>query len=550
MSNSPTPGSVIYVSPEDNLQQVLQVAECGDTIQLQAGATFTGMLSLPSKSCDKGHWIIIRTSSPDSALPQEYHRVSPCYAGLVSLVGRPPYKCKSPSYALAKIVMPSSGDGPLVLANGANFYRFVGLEITRANGLQGHARLISLAGTADHIILDRCWVHGNPQDETSDGFALKGGTYIGVVDSYFSDFHCIAEVGTCTDAHAISGGIGDTQDGPYKIRGNFLEASGEAILFGGGEASKTPADIQILHNHFWKPWQWMPGNSQFVGSSDGHPFVVKNHLELKNAQRVLVDANLMENDWGGFSQNGFGIVLTPKNQHTPHGDVCPLCQVTDVTIRYVKLSHLGSGMQLATARGNNGSAGPAFLGERWSIHDIVMDDISVDYDGGGTAFEIINTWPNNPLNTVTINHITAFPDPSSNMMTTGNLDSNPSMYGFIFTNNIVITGRWPIWNAIGGGTGSCAYSDIPLTVLSSCYSSYTFANNALIASPARYPSSLWPSNNYFPSSPAAVGFVDYNNGNGGNYELQSSSPYKNQGTDGKDLGADIVSLHTAIAGVE
>jgi len=550
MSYTPAPGSVIYVAPADNLQQALDSARCGDIIQLQAGTTFTGVFQLPAKNCDTNHWIIVRTSSPDSTLPREYHRVTPCYAGIVSLVGRPAYKCKSPSSTLAKIAMQSPGDGPLRFASGANFYRLLGLEITRTDGLQGHARLISLEGTADHIILDRSWLHGNPHDETSDGFALSGGTFIGVIDSYFNDFHCISKVGTCTDAHAISGGTGDSQDGPFKVRNNFLEASGEAILFGGGEATKTPADIQIIHNHFWKPWLWMQGNPQFVGSSDGHPFVVKNHLELKNAQRVLVEANLMENNWGGFSQNGFGIVLTPKNQHTPHGDVCPLCQVTDVTIRYGKLSHLGAGMQLATARGDNGNAAPAFLGERWSIHDLVMDDISVKYKGGGTAFEIINTWPTNALNTVSINHVTAFPDPSRHMITTGNLDSNSPMYGLRFTNNIILTGTFPLWNAIGGGVASCAYSDIPVIVVSNCYSTYTFTTNALIASPEKYSASQWPSGNYFPGSPAAVGFVDYNNGNGGNYELQDSSLYKNQGSDGKDLGADVVRVNAALSGVQ
>ena len=44
--------------------------------------------------------------------------------------------------------------------------------------------------------------------------------------------------------------------------------------------------------------------------------------------------------------------------------------------------------------------------------------------------------------------------------------------------------------------------------------------------------------------------MNYNNGNGGNYELQSSSPYKNKGTDGKDLGADIVGLNAALANVQ
>ena len=78
----------------------------------------------------------------------------------------------------------------------------------------------------------------------------------------------------------------------------------------------TPTDIEILNNHFWKPWQWMKGSPNFVGGPNGNPFIVKNHLEIKNAVRVLVEANLMENSWGGFSQTGNGILLTPKNQHT------------------------------------------------------------------------------------------------------------------------------------------------------------------------------------------------------------------------------------------
>ena len=66
----------------------------------------------------------------------------------------------------------------------------------------------------------------------------------------------------------ISGGVSNTQDGPFKIQDNFLEASGEAILFGGGAATLTPADIEITNNHFWKPWQWMPGNPNFIGGAE------------------------------------------------------------------------------------------------------------------------------------------------------------------------------------------------------------------------------------------------------------------------------------------
>jgi hypothetical protein len=54
----------------------------------------------------------------------------------------------------------------------------------------------------------------------------------------------------------------------------------------------------------------------------------------------------------------------------------------------------------------------------------------------------------------------------------------------------------------------------------------------------------------FPQTISDVEFMNCNNGDGGNYELQSTSPYKYMGTDGKDLGADIVGLNAALANVE
>src|SRR6202040_1246806 len=437
---------------------------------------------------------------------------------------------------------------PFRIAPGANYYRFIGLEITRVAGTPASTQLISTKGTADHIVVDRSWLHGNVHDETQLGVSLSGMTNVAVVDSYFSDFHCISITGTCTDAHAVGGGVSDTQDGPYKIQNNFLEASGEAVMFGGGAATMTPTDIQVLGNHFWKPWQWMPGNANFVGGSDGHPFVVKNHMELKNAVRVQVEANLMENTWGGFSQTGFSIVLSPKNQHTPTGtNICPVCQVTDVTIRYVQASHAGGGILMANALSGNGTNGaPALAGKRYSIHDVVLDDISTNYNGNGVLFLIMNTWPTNPLNTITINHVTGFPDAASHMMTLGNIYfTTAPMFGLVFTNNIVMTGTHPVWNT--GGTTSCAFYDVPITSINRCFTTHTFTNNALLATPAAFPPSVWPTGNLFPQTTTAAGFVDYNNGNGGNYALVSTSPYKNKGTDGKDLGADIVGLNAALA---
>jgi len=550
MSDTPAQGSIINVSSGGNLQTALNSAQCGDTIELQAGATFTGKFTVPNKNCNDANWIVIRTSAPDSALPAEGERATPCYAGVASLEGRPQYGCTNPQNAMATVQNDVPGDGPIAIESGASYYRFMGLEITRPAGTPGSGRLLFTNGTADHIVVDRLWLHGSPQNETAVGVSLSGMTNAAVVDSYFSDFHCIAITGTCTDASAIAGGVGDTQDGPFKIQDDFIEASGEGILFGGGAATKSPSDISIIGNHFWKPWQWMPGNPQFIGGVNGNPFIVKNHLEIKNAVRVLVDSNLMENNWGGFSQNGFGILLTPKNQHEGNTNVCPLCEVTDITVRFTHLSHLGAGIQLATSLSGDGVGGAAAqAGTRWSLHDLVLDDLSTAYDGGGTGLLIANNWPQNPVNTVTINHVTVFPDPQSHMMVTGNVAANQQMYQFVFTNSLFVTGTHPIWN-VGWGATSCGYEDVPLITLNRCFNNSIFTNNVLITPPAAFPASTWPADNLFAATIDDVEFTNFNNGDGGNYELLPTSPYKNAGTDGKDLGADIVQLDADLANVE
>jgi hypothetical protein len=554
LADTPAPGATISVNAGGDLQAALNSANCGDTVQLQAGASFSGRFTLPAKTCDDQHWILIRSSASDSALPPEGTRVTPCYAGLAELPGRPALNCASTQNVLAQVSYPQpSGSGPIVLAAGANHYRLLGLEITRALGTGYVGALVSVQGSAaaDDLVLDRVWLHGTAQDETGRGVYLNGLTYFSVVDSYFSDFHCISAAGACTDAQAIVGGSGDSPGGPYKIVDNFLEASSEGILLGGGPATTTAADIEIRRNHFFKPRQWMPGASGFVGGPKGNPFVVKNHFELKNAQRVLFEGNVLENTWGGFSQHGFSILLTPKNQHTPDGsNVCPICQVTDVTIRYNTISHAGAGISIATAISGDGSNGAmALAGARYSIHDITIDDVdSALYKGSGTLIQIFNAWSKNVLNSIAINHITGLGDPNGHLLTLTNNMQNPPMWGLTFTNNIVATGRYPVWSA-GGGQATCAYFDLPLKSLTACFSTYIFDTNALLALPSAFPPSTWPTGNFFAPDLQTAQFVNYNDGKNGDYHLLPSSPYKNAGTDGKDLGADIDSLYGAISGV-
>ena len=535
LDGTQSPGVVTPVPAGGRVQAALNAAKCGDTIELHAGASFSGTFSLPAKACDAQHWITIRTSAPDTSLPPEATRVTPCYAGVKSLPGRPAYPCSAPSNVLARVVETNLRSGPFVFASGANHYRFIGLEITRSATAGYVDMLVSANGPVDHIIIDRSWVHGDAHDDTNGGVGFDNMTYAAVIDSYFTDFHCESLTGRCTDSKAIGGGTSSNPGGPYKVRDNFLEAAGENMLQGGASAKFVPADFEIRGNHFFKPFTWMKGQPGFVGGPHGHPFVIKNLFELKNGKRVLVEGNILEDSWGGFTQAGFAILLTPKKQSGPHGaNSCLLCQVTNVTIRYNATHHTGAGISIANVLSDNG--GQATDGGRYSIHDVTLDDISASkYNGAGGTFQIMSNWSHNQLHDVTINHITGFGD--TRLMSTG--DTTPvKMSNINFTNNLVKAGSgFPVINT-GGGAASCQTDDVPIDMFNSCWFPYSFDFNAVIG-PDRDKPTQWPNGNFFPANVAAVQFTNYA---GGNYQLLPTSPYHNAGSDGKDLGADIVTL--------
>jgi len=310
-------------------------------------------------------------------------------------------------------------------------------------------------------------------------------------------------------------------------------------MFGGAPGSNSPADIEIRYNHLFKPLNWQPGNANFVGAYTGDPYIVKNHLELKNAQRVLFEGNILENVWGGFTQHGFSIVLTPATQ----GGVCVPCQVTDVTIRYNKISSVGGGFDIANVEGNTG--GFAVAGERYSIHDVLLSNVSkAQFGGYGTLVMLISSSTTEVLSNVSIQHVTAFPDPGAHIISI--LDTSAAMPGFVFANNLTTSPINPTWSA-GGGPTNCAASDVPITVIQTCFPGYVFTSNVLIGDFSKYPSSQWPNRQAFLNSVNAVGFVNYQ---AGNFALGTTSAYHGTGTDGRDIGADIAGLTAATAGVE
>jgi hypothetical protein len=545
LSDTPAPGNKITVHAGENLQTAINNANCGDTLELQAGEVFAGLFRFPKKPCDDAHWIIIRTSAPDSALPPEGTRLKPCFAGVASLPGRPDFHCAGSKNVLAKIELrEKEGVGPIILQPGANHYRFIGLEIARAGDQMVSALVISPpGGPVDHVVFDRVWVHGEAQVETTRALSLIGMSYIAVVDSFFTDFHCVAVTGSCTDAQVLGTGGGNSPSGPFKVVNNFLEASGENILFGGAPATMTPADIEIRGNHMFKPMIWKPGEPGFVAGASGHPFIVKNLFELKNAQRVLFEGNLLENSWGGFSQNGYAILLSPKNQENR----CPQCRVTDVTIRYNRISNVGSGFEIVNVRSDAGGASSG--GERYSIHDVLLEDVrGKPYSGAGLFLQIMVAAP--PLQNVQIEHVTAFVPNAVLGITNRGRFAN-----FTIRNNILSTGENEV-ESEGGGPANCAYQPQqqgPGNVIKNCFESSAFTHNLMIGDGG------WPSGNPSVKDMHAAGIRELHAPGGKPYELckeksgdecKKASPALGAGTDGKDLGVDLDKLGQMLANVE
>jgi len=552
LSATPSPGTVISVAANGNLQAALYQAHCGDTITLQAGASFLSSPAgfvLPANACDNNHWITLRTSAPDSSLPPEGTRLTPCYSGVKSLPGRPAFACPSTHVVTAKVLINIARHAPaaFVLSPNANHYRFIGLEITRP--VTGATASLVKTNNATQIIFDRVWIHGVANNDTSSAIGLDSGTsYIALIDSYANDFHCEAVTGICTDSHVVYGGLGNFGGGPYKIVDNFLEGSSEGIMFGGGQATSTPSDIEIRRNHFFKPLTWQPGYGQLVTGPHHRPFIVKNNLELKNAERVLVEGNLLENVWGGFSQVGFQIVLTPKNQAMK----CSICVVSDVTVRYNEVRHSGAGLAISSALSDAGGAAQGV--ENISVHDDLFDDVSAaKYKGAGGVLGL-SANPQMFWRDVTLNHLTSASE-NQILLVTGSINPTP-MTNVSLTNSILVVGKYQIAGTGAGAKQNCAYYlGVPRKFFDACWINYVVSDNIIVGG-----SNTWPPDQSLPTL-SQVGFVNYNDGNGGDYQLCAgvdipastcpvASPYLTSATtDGRAVGADLVGLGQALAGV-
>lgn len=476
-----------------NLQNAINAATCGDTIVLVAGSTYSGNFTIPSTSCSG--WIVIKSSALTS-LPPSGTRVGP-----------------SNESNMATISTSNTGDAIQFLPN-SNHWRLIGLEITTSYVSTTYTvhQLVSVGDHSDgssiavqsqlpaYLIFDRIYIHGLSTTNTNHGIQMDAQS-IGVVDSYCDEIH---NNGADSQCFVSWNGVG-----PYLIQNSFIQAGAEDILFGGADPAITnlvPSDITIVGNLIQK-------NTAWENEAAPYNWVIKNLVEFKNAQRILLDGNVIQDIWES-GQVGFAVLSTPRNQS---GD-CSWCVVQDVTVTHNLIQHACMGTEIAGSDNNYTSLPSA----RVLVQNNVYNDISnanwCGGSGGGWLFELALSSATIAPHDITIDHNTAFP--SDYAIELGDTGTATTVQ---LTNNLWDYGVYGV-----KGTGTLS----GITALNTFLSPYTWNDDVFINSTGSSDGNTWPSGTFW-STQAGVQFTSFSSGN---YQLLSTSPYHNVGTDGRDIG--------------
>lgn len=562
-----------------DLQAALNAAGPGDTILLEAGATFTGNFRLPVHSGTTP--ITVRSAAPDDKLPAAGARMTPEYQALLP-------KLKSPNSQPA-----------LATAPGAAYWRLMFLEFQPTDRgyydiiALGDGRQTTIAAVPHHLVLDRLYIHGDAIHGQKRGIALNSAS-TEIRNSHISEIKTIGQ-----DSQAIGGWNGP---GPYVIENNYLEASTEVFMMGGSDPAipdLVPADIQFRRNMVTRPVAWrdpivpQPQNVRASVASEGRLSAGKYTYRVV-AQQAVSDTTAFSQGadvatavaasgrvtltWNGSSagvtwrvyRRGTDERWTSWAVSAPSfvdegqggdasGPPAPtVWQVKNLlelkNARRVRIEQnvfanhweqaQSGGAILFTPRNQDGRCG-------WCI----VEDVTFDANtirSVGAAFTILgrdNEQPSQQLNRiritntlvvdlsrswggagyfmlilgdprdVVVDHNTIISPDAAGIITA----DGPPIRGFVFTNNVARHNRYGI---LGTGKG------VGIDAIKTFFPESVITKNVFADNVERY---VYPPGNEFPSaSEFEAQFVDYSRGN---FALKPGSKWRRAGSDGQDLGA-------------
>jgi hypothetical protein len=483
-------GSTITVPAGGNLQAALDRAQPGDTVLLAPGATYTGSFVLRAKS--DGEPITLRSATDDSKLPGPSERIDPAAANLLATI------------------TPSDAGPALRTAPGARGWRIIAVAFVgngRARDLitlgDGSKAQTDLQSIPSDIVLDRVLVLGDTTEGQKRGIALNSASTT-IKNSYIGEIKAKAQ-----ESQAIAGWNGP---GPFTIENNTLEAAGISILFGGADPAVpdlVPSDIVIRHNLMTKKLEWR-----------GSQWTVKNILELKNARRVKIEGNRLENCWVA-AQTGYAVAFTVRNS----GSHAPWVTIEHVVFRDNIVSHVAGGVNIL---GHDTNGRESRIASDIAIVNNLFDDIDGHKWGGNGVFLMIGNGPSG----VVLDHNTILQ--TSNLVTVygGKKGAWTPSPGFRFTNNIA---RHNTYGILGDGVG------FGTKAIETYFPDAVVTNNVLAGGRANRN----PPHNFFPSLDELT--ADFVNPDNSDYRLSPRSSLRRAATDGGPLGVNFDELRRAQA---
>jgi hypothetical protein len=263
------------------------------------------------------------------------------------------------------------------------------------------------------------------------------------------------------------------------------------------------------------------GASESAPTSAGTVWSVKNLFELKNARNVVVEYNVLENNWKE-SQPGYAVLFTPRNS----GGGCDWCVIEDVRFEYNVVRNVAAGINLL---GYDIPSTPTLQTRGVSIRHNLFYDVTTALGGNGW-FMLIGDAPRG----VTVDHNTVDHEGSSLLYAYGGTSADPrEILDATITNNAARH------NSYGMGGAFFSYGN---AILAGFYPGVQFRGNYLAGAPAsRYPMGTMVAGSFDAQFADAAA---------NDFRLTAGSPLRSAATDGGDVGADLTVLLPGVAGVE
>jgi hypothetical protein len=581
--------ATLAVPAGGDLQAAINAAQPGDVITLAAGATYLGNFVLPSKGASTTP-IVIRSSTADSQLPRAGVRITPSYAALLA-------KVRSPNSMSALRTAAGAHHWTVM------FLEFQANQKGSGDIIQlgaGDSSQVQLAGVPYALTIDRVYIHGDPALGQKRGIALNSADTT-IKNSYISECKAVGQDAQAINGYngpgpyliennylegaaetVLFGGsdpvIPNLVPSNITVRGNYMtkplawrnaiinppgSVTAAAVPGGGSlaagtyaykvvarraagttniansvpaaEASATlttagavtiswtavtGAENYVVYgrtaggqNTYWITTSLFFTDTGVAGTAGAPPtwatkWSVKNLFELKNAQDVLIEGNVFENLWIA-DQTGYAIGFTPRNQDGQ----ASWAVVQRITFRNNLVRHSAGGVNILGHDSPNLSRQTNHI----TIQSNVFDDLTAATWGSGSRFLLVG----DGADAVVVDHNTV---DTTNSTVVHLYGSSTPETNFHYTNNMSPHNSYGV---LGDSVG------VGLPAIAAYLPGGEFTRNVLAGGQA----STYPTGNYFPTVASwQAQFVDFA---GGNYRLLAGSAYKNAGTDGKDLGADV-----------